>query len=213
MKTKEKILEIGADGGSISLLIDSDNYYIEVSEYFFKQDATNPKQSFSMKDGWDFAEIINHLQTEYPMLFQLYPAYINDDYKNAIKEYYLLYCKGEKKKQTPEWQNILNISKNNKPNFKIPKMKNKVVQHGGQTVNIAEVKNIKLSQFTDSEKNNTIIIEFKTRLEYIYNPNIEEYELQKFNDVAEEYFPDWSTASAYFQEWIDVWQGYLDNLN
>lgn len=209
MKNGNIKLQIGADGGNIKIVEYKSFYYIITNENI--DEFVNNSKSKSYES---FYEAFGDLQKKYPV-FNLSPLFVDDDFKEDIACYFNEINDDPKFDSYTErdWKDILNPKNKFKTSFKLPNMKNKVVQHGGQTVNIREVKNIKLSQFTDDEKKNTIIIEFKTRLEYIYNPNIEEYELQTFNDVAEEVFPDWSTASAYFQEWMDVWQNYLNKLN
>ncbi len=88
--------------------------------------------------------------------------------------------------------------------------KAKVISIAGLTVNLAQVKSFHLSNFSSIGKRNTLIVEFKTRHEYIYNPGTKEYEKQEYNDVSEVQFPDWETAREYVKAWEDNWQDYLN---
>lgn len=87
-----------------------------------------------------------------------------------------------------------------------------VVTSAGLTINLAEVKCFHLNNFASSGlgKRNTLIVEFKSRHEYLQHPVSGEFELQEFNDKTEVEFPDYDTAKAYTDEWREIWQNYLD---
>jgi len=86
----------------------------------------------------------------------------------------------------------------------------KVVTHAGLTVNLSQIKCFQLSNFREIGKRNTLIVEFKTRYDYIKHPATGEWEKQEYNEKTELEFPDYETAKAYISEWIDIWQDYLD---
>lgn len=88
--------------------------------------------------------------------------------------------------------------------------KPRVVSHCGLTVNLAQVKSFHLSNFTSIGKRNTLIVEFNTRYDYIFNPATKEFEKQEYNESSEVEFPDWETANAYRNEWEQIWQDYLN---
>lgn len=51
----------------------------------------------------------------------------------------------------------------------------------------------------------------KQRFGYIQHPESGEYEKQEYNDVSCMDYPDYETAAAYRDEWVDIWQSYLDD--
>lgn len=87
---------------------------------------------------------------------------------------------------------------------------NKIVTHAGLTLNLSQIKCFQLSNFIGIGKRNTIIVEFKTRYDYIKNTATGEWEKQEFNEKTELEFPDYATAKAHIDEWIEIWQEYLD---
>lgn len=86
----------------------------------------------------------------------------------------------------------------------------RVVYHGGLTVNLSEVKCFHLSNFSGIGKRNTLTVEFKTRFDFIRNPETGGFEKQEYNEKTELEFPDYDTAKAYTDEWIEIWQDYLN---
>ena len=90
---------------------------------------------------------------------------------------------------------------------------NKVIIFGGLSLNLADVKCFRLSNFSGIGKRNTMTVEFKTRYDFILHPGSGEYEKQEFNETVEQEFPDYDTAKSYFEGWIDFWREYLDELN
>lgn len=85
-------------------------------------------------------------------------------------------------------------------------MKPKIISHAGLTINLADLKCIKLSIFGNT---NTMTVEFKTRYDYILHPKTQEYEKQEYNEKTEVEFPDYETAIAYKSELEQIWQEYL----
>jgi hypothetical protein len=86
----------------------------------------------------------------------------------------------------------------------------RLVTHSGLTINLSQVKCFRLNSFTDIGKKNTLVVEFKTRYDYIQYPETNEFEKQEYNEQTEIEFPDYDTAKAYSDEWIEIWQEYLD---
>ncbi len=87
---------------------------------------------------------------------------------------------------------------------------NKIVTHSGLTLNLSEIKCFKLNPFNSIGKQNTLIVEFKKRYDYLEHPKTGELEKQEYNEQTEVEFPDYETAKVYADEWIDIWQDYLN---
>ncbi len=80
--------------------------------------------------------------------------------------------------------------------------------------NIAELKSIKV--IYDKEKNINdrsyfLVFELKTRIEYVFNPNVDKYEKEYFSDIIKVEFEDYEIAQAYRRDWIRMWEDYLEN--
>jgi hypothetical protein len=86
----------------------------------------------------------------------------------------------------------------------------RLITHGGLTLNISQVKCFRLSNFSGIGKRNTLTVEFKTRYDYIQNPITGKFEKQEYNETTELEFPDYDTAVVYTDEWIEIWQSYLE---
>lgn len=86
----------------------------------------------------------------------------------------------------------------------------RVVTHAILTLNHSQVKCFRLSNFSGIGKRNTLTVEFKTRYDYIQHPATGEFEKQEYNETTELEFPDYDTAKEYTDEWIEIWQEYLD---
>lgn len=86
----------------------------------------------------------------------------------------------------------------------------RVVTHGGLTLNLKQIKCFILNPFTNIGKQNTLIVEFKKRYDYVEHPKTGEFEKQEYNEQTEMEFADYETAKAYTNEWIEIWQEYLD---
>lgn len=56
---------------------------------------------------------------------------------------------------------------------------------------------------------NCIKITFKCRKEYVYDPNIEQFTLEDFNDVLIVEFGDFNTAKDYLDLWSAEWQAAM----
>lgn len=86
----------------------------------------------------------------------------------------------------------------------------RVITHAGLTLNLKQVKCFKLNKFTNIGKQNTLVVEFKKRYDYIEHPETGEFEKQEYNEQTELEFPNYETAKAHADEWIEIWQEYLD---
>lgn len=86
----------------------------------------------------------------------------------------------------------------------------KLATHAGITVDLSQIKCFKLSSYNDVGKENTIIIEFKTRYDFIEHPKTGEFIRQDYNEKTDMEFPDYDSANAYYMEWVQIWQDYLD---
>ena len=79
---------------------------------------------------------------------------------------------------------------------------------------VKNVQNSRLSfarNFNEIGKKNTLTVEFKTRQDYNQHPETGEWEKQEYNEITELTFPDYETATAYTNEWIEIWQEYLND--
>ena len=85
----------------------------------------------------------------------------------------------------------------------------RVVTHGGLTLNLSTIKCFKLT--THAGEANSLIVEHKQRFGYIQHPKTGEFEKQEYQDVTSMGYSDYETASAYRDEWEDIWQSYLDD--
>ena len=87
----------------------------------------------------------------------------------------------------------------------------KIVTHAGLMLDLAQVKCFKLSPFLiDGNNINQLVVEFKTRLEYVFHPGTQHWEKHTMNEQIEQEFPSYNTAEAYLREWEEIWQDYLD---
>ena len=87
----------------------------------------------------------------------------------------------------------------------------KIVTHAGLMLDLAQVKCFKLSPFIiDSNDIRQLIVELKTRSEFVFHPGTQQWEKEHFAEQIEYEFPDYNTAQAYMQEWEEIWQDYLN---
>ncbi len=65
----------------------------------------------------------------------------------------------------------------------------KVVSHAGVTLDLAQVKCFKLSPFSEvNDDTEKIVIELKTRVEYIFNPETRKWEKETITDSIRQQF-------------------------
>lgn len=83
----------------------------------------------------------------------------------------------------------------------------RVVTHGSLTLDLATIKCFKLIAHFDGAS--SIIVEHKQRFGYIQHPKTGEFEKQEYQDITSMDYSDYETASAYRDEWEDIWQSYL----
>lgn len=86
----------------------------------------------------------------------------------------------------------------------------RLVTHAGMTLNLSQIKCFKLNGFTSLGKKNTLVVEFKTRYDFIQHPETGKFEKQEYKEQTEMEFPDYETAVVYRNEWEEIWQEYLD---
>lgn len=86
----------------------------------------------------------------------------------------------------------------------------RLVTHAGITLNLFQIKCFKLNGFTTVGKQNTLVVEFKTRYDFIQHPETGEFEKQEYKEQTEVEFPDYETATLFRNEWEEIWQDYLD---
>lgn len=86
----------------------------------------------------------------------------------------------------------------------------RLVTHAGLTLNLSQIKCLRLNVFTSLDKRNILVVEFKTRYDFIQHPETNEFLKQEYNEQTEVEFPDYETAVVYRDEWEEIWQDYLD---
>jgi hypothetical protein len=89
----------------------------------------------------------------------------------------------------------------------------KIICLNNNFVELNNILSISVNGYPNLGPTNRIKIEFNLRKEYIYNPNIELWELETFNDVLYIDFPDYETAKVHLNEMFGEWQFYLDEKN
>jgi hypothetical protein len=89
----------------------------------------------------------------------------------------------------------------------------KVVSHAGITLDLSQVKCFKLSPFAlnDDEAADWLIIELKSRIEYVFHPQSRKWEKETINDAIQQQFASDEQATAYLREWEEIWQSYLQD--
>lgn len=86
----------------------------------------------------------------------------------------------------------------------------KIITHAGLMLDLAQVKCFKLSPFiVDGNDTKQLVVEFKTRLEYVFHPGNQQWEKEYFSEQIEYDFPSYDMAQAYLREWEEIWQDYL----
>lgn len=86
----------------------------------------------------------------------------------------------------------------------------KIETIGGFTLNLADIKCIKPGP--DDDSRNMLIFQFKTRYDYIKNPETQEYEKREYNECAEVEFYSYDSLVAHSNEWIVAWTPYLKSV-
>lgn len=82
-----------------------------------------------------------------------------------------------------------------------------LVTHAMVTVDLSQIKCIKHGY--NKKGKNVLIIELKTRYEYIKNPETNKWKKQKYDDKIEMVFDCWEEADIHQKEWLEIWQNYL----
>lgn len=86
----------------------------------------------------------------------------------------------------------------------------RIITHGGITLDLEKLKCLKVQTYTEAGKPNVLTFEFKTsNIEYIFNPETEEFEMQTFKEFSEVIYSSYDSACAHRDEWAEIWQDYL----
>lgn len=85
--------------------------------------------------------------------------------------------------------------------------------HGGLTIDLSKVKSLHVDSYLPRAKSNILKIEYLTRIEFVFNPETEQYEKIEIQDFVEHPYADYETAIANRDEWQEYWQQYLDSKN
>jgi hypothetical protein len=89
--------------------------------------------------------------------------------------------------------------------------KPKIVTDGQTSINLADVKCFKVISISEMDvRKSFLVIEFKGRIEFIFNPESGKYEKQEYNDKTEIEFSEYEMATAYKRDWEYMWQEYLE---
>jgi len=86
----------------------------------------------------------------------------------------------------------------------------KLIDLGNNIVEVDKILGMSVNGYIDAGPTNCITITFKTRKEYIYNPNLDNYEMEEFNDVLNIEFSNFETAQAYLNEFMEEWEAMLE---
>lgn len=86
-----------------------------------------------------------------------------------------------------------------------------IVSLNNTVININEVKAITVSGYTLGRvPTNVVVFHLKTRKEYIFNPNTQEWDLEIFNETVEIEFSDYRTAIGNLKEIMEEWEAVLE---
>ena len=84
-----------------------------------------------------------------------------------------------------------------------------VIYHEKIALDLSKIKCIKLVSKSVRDVNR-ILIEFKTRYEYVFNPNTGVYDKEKIDDFTELIYPEYDMARMVVIEFKEIWQDFLD---
>lgn len=84
---------------------------------------------------------------------------------------------------------------------------NKIINLNGVLI---ELKRVKAIIHSDFKKSNFLKIEMNKRKEYVFNPNIEIWEIQEFNDFVNIEFPDNDIAVENYRQLMNIWESELE---
>ncbi|MGV4413720.1 hypothetical protein [Chryseobacterium sp. T1] len=84
-----------------------------------------------------------------------------------------------------------------------------ILNSGGLAIDISKVKAIKMEHL---KKGRNLVFELNNLLLPVYNSDTEEEELKSFpNDPVVHYFDNSDSAIAYFDEWVEMWNDYIND--
>ena len=89
----------------------------------------------------------------------------------------------------------------------------KLIDLGNNIVEVDKILGMSINSYIPAGPTNFITVTFKKRKEYIYNPNIDIYEMEEFNDVLLIEYSDFQTAQAYLNEFMSEWEAVLEQNN
>ena len=93
-------------------------------------------------------------------------------------------------------------------------MKPEIVEHNGLVLDLSQVKCFKQEGCYIGTgfglPKHGMIVEFKTRYDYIKHPASGKFIKQKYNETVEFDFPDFKTATTIIGEWEKIWRKYLE---
>ncbi len=80
----------------------------------------------------------------------------------------------------------------------------------GLSFDLSQLKCLKCSSFDTIGKPNTVVIEFKKRFEYFFNPATDQFEKEEITDFTEIEFTNWDLFRTYRRELEEIWEDYLN---
>ena len=86
-------------------------------------------------------------------------------------------------------------------------MKSHIVSYEGVTFDLSQVKSFQVS----NSKDHTLVIEYKKRIEYIFNPTTTKHEKEEFNDTIEVDCGDIDSTYGQLKNFTKLWQDYLNS--
>ena len=109
MKELQKILEVGSDGGSITMIQLKNNFFFTTEEFLFSDEFNLDQLTSTSEMFATFEEAMLAMLKEYP-IFQLYPLFVDPNFRKSVKVYfdnYLLYQGEENCWSKEDWIKLL----------------------------------------------------------------------------------------------------------
>ena len=86
----------------------------------------------------------------------------------------------------------------------------RIINLNGNAVELQNIKAISHNSYHRAKpETNQVKIEFKTRKEYVFNPELKEWEMETFNDVLLVDYPDNDTAVENYLQIMEIWEEAL----
>lgn len=91
--------------------------------------------------------------------------------------------------------------------------KSQIITHGGITLDVSQIKSFHIDAYNPRKRSHILRIEFKSRYEYLWNPDTKEFEKVLIHDFVEHPYADYETAAVHRDEWQEIWVDCLQENN